>query len=836
MNRRYRVISHTPSKRYRRYGRSWLAAIAGVLMPIWVATYLGTASTIGLAQDAGVQKQEDQLIREFAPPPAPPPAPVYRPAPAPVPADPPAPAPAAPDSPPPASPQPAPPAAPAGDRPPPAPARSGPLSNYVLEFNRSPIVGNGLRLRGTYAESGLGFTRPRSWNLQSARAVIRYQHSPALVANRSNLTVRVNGVSVGSVPLNRKASQIGELTVNVPISAIQNYNQITLIAQQNNVAEGCSDPFDPTLWTEVLPDSKLVFDFYPQAIPLDLSRYPYPFFDNLELDAANITYLLPRAADSPWLTAAAQFQAGMGRLAEFRPMNTLTVKSLGQAKPDQQLVIIGTPDQQPALKSLKLPYTLVNNQLVDGSKTALPEDVGLVMLTTLREGQVPVLVVTGNGTEGVAKAVNFLLQPRQRQLGTGSAVLVDQLAEVPSPPVRQWSRYLPEANNFQLKDLKNPAGKPWEDITVRGAYTPPIEFDFRALPDDQFQRGSSMRLIYSHSPQVNPRLSTVEVRLDGAPIGSRKLTREDGATRDTLTVDLPADLIKPTSKIQVAFNLVPRELGACGRMTDQQLWGKVHQDTRFDLKRQVSVQLPNLQLLQAGYPFAAPQDLSTTAIVLPDAPTNTEVLTLLQVSERLGRLSESETIKLRAFTGNSVPEEVRDQSHLMGIGTRDRFPFSDALQSRGFQLDQFLTRRTDGSRIQTLPDTGGVVKQVISPWNRDRVLLLLTAQDPAGLDMVRNVFKKDSLFFQLKDDTMVVNTTDKTPSDFDPDAYSVSFFQQADQHRRLDNASPLGKISRFLQSHWYLLPTGTILSALLIYGIAQLYLKRVANPQGAMKK
>lgn len=836
---RHRIASRSATQRSHRYLRLLAVAITGAILPIGVAIYLGSFSAIGQAQgNSDLQKQEDQLIRQFTPPTAPPPPPVYRPAPEPA---------SEPDPPPASAPVPTPAPAPenTSESPPqssvPAkanaePAKGGSLSNYVLEFSRSPIVGNSLRLRGTYAEGRLGFTRPRSWDVRSVKTVIRYQHSPALIANRSNLTVRVNGTSVGSIPLNRKPSQIGEFAVNIPTSALQNYNEITMVVQQNNVKEGCSDPADQTLWTEILPDSKLLFGFYPQAVPLDFSRYPYPFFDDLGLDAANIAYLLPKTMNSAWLTSSAQFQAGMGRLADFRPMNTQVVKSLDQVKPNQQLVVMGTPAQQPALRSLKLPYKLLSNQLVDGNKSALPDDVGLLMLTTAKAGQVPVLVITGNGAEGVAKAAQFLLQPKQRQMGTGSAILVDQLANMPTPSARQWSRYLPETNNFQLKELKNSQGKAWEDVTVRGAYTSPMEFDFRALPDDRFQRGSSMTLVYSHSPQVNPRLSTVEVRLDGTPIAGRRLTQEDGANRDSLNVDLPEDLVKPTSKIQVAFNLVPKELGDCGKMTDQQLWGKVHSDTKFALNRQLSVKLPDLKLLQAGYPFAAPQDLSTTAIALPDTPNNSEVLALLQVSERLGRLSQSDAINLQAFNGNSIPEETRSQSNLIGIGTRDRFPFPEVIQSKGFQLDKFFTRKNDQSQIQTLPDTGGVVKQIISPWNRDRVLLVLTAQNTAGLDTVRDVFKKDSLFFQLKDDTMVVNTTAETPSAYDPDAYSVSFFQQADQQRRIDNASPIGKVNRFLQENWYLLPTGIVLSALLIYGIAQLYLKRVANSKGAAKK
>lgn len=816
-------------------------AIAWLLLSTHVGILVSTLMPLAQAQsDKTIQTQEDQLIRQFAPPPAPPPAPVYEPAPAPAPepqpefvAPEPQPAEPAPTAAEPAAPAPQASqsqAAPPENKPtsrPSEPASNAPIGQYVLEFNRSPIVGNSLRMRGTYSEARLGFTRPRNWNLKSAKALIRFQHSPALLANRSNLTVRVNGTSVGSVPLNRKQSQIGQLLVNIPPNLIQNYNEITMVAQQNN-SPTCSDPGDPTLWSEILPDSKLLFNFQPKAVPLDFSRYPYPFFDDLSLDANQVAYLLPNQITESWLTSAARYQAGLGRLADFRPLNTQLVKNLNQVPANQRLVIIGTPQEQPALRSLKLPYTIANNQFVDGNKAALPEDVGLLMLATSRNKGVPVLVITGNGPEGVAKAVQFLLQTEQRKLGTGSAVLVDKLDDVPSPPPRQWARYLPDQSSFKLADLRDAEDKPLQDATVRGSYSPPVEFNFRALPDDRFKRGSSMTLYYSHSPQVNPRLSTVEVRLDGTPIGGQRLASENGVNRESLNVNLPENLVKPNSKVQVAFNLVPREPGDCGRVTDQQLWGTVHSDTKFNLNRDSSVQLPDLKLLQAGFPFAAPQDLSTTAIALPDNPSNAEVETLLEFSERLGRLSQADTVKLQVYTAGTLPEETRKQANLVGIGKRDRFPFQEVFQAGGFQIKDLFTRRSDQSQIQTLPDTGGVVKQIISPWNGSRVLLALTAQSDSGLDKIRALFQNDSLFFQLEDDTAVINTNEKNPSEYDPDAYALEFFREANRTSQIDNSSPLSRMSRFLQENWYLLPTGIVFTALVLYGIVQLYLKRVA--------
>lgn len=864
--------------RWQKHPRFWLLLFCGILIVI-----LGNNVNLVSAQsDRSLKEQEDQLIREYTLPSAPTQTPVYKPIP---PAPPknkkpstpatrkligPQPPPQQPQSPPrkptprpqtPEKPKPQPESQPkvresvtseteAPDQPRAKPRAKSPTikeeettttealptAEYILQFNRSPVVGNRFRLRGIYSTARLGFTRPQGWKITAAKALIRYQHSPALIASRSNLTVQVNGTSIGSIPLNRKQSQIGQALFSIPGRLIQDYNDVTIVVQQQN-DEKCSDPGDATLWTEVLPDSELQFEYQAQPIPLNFSRYPYPFFDQLSLDANKIVYLLPKVNDD-WLIASSRLQAALGRQAEFRPIETSLVKDIEDLDFGDRVVVIGTPATQPALKDLDLPFPIIKNQILDGNKTPLPEDVGVLILTTTLDGAVPVLVVTGNGSEGVAKAAQFLVQPDTKKLGTGQAILVNSIKDLPAPPLREWKGFLPTKDSFKLSEIKTQENsEPLQDITVRGAGAPPVQIDFRPLPDDEFTRGSSMNLRYSYGPQVNPRTSAVEVLLDGVFIGGARLTSEDGATNKKLNVDLPANLmnrLSPTSKLEVAFRLNPREPGECGKVTDQQLTGTVHPDTSFKLNRQQSVQLPDLKLLQSGYPFTAPQDLSNTAIVVPDAPTTTDLLTMLAFSERLGRLSKADSVKIGAYTTATLPPEVRKTNNLVAIGTRDQFPLPEALtkEAGGFGLGSAFSRQSNQASIQTLPDDGGTIKEIISPDNPERVVLALSAQTENGLERVRQIISKDSWFFQLQKDTVLVSSNQENTSTYDPDAYKLDFLNRAPTTRRIENTSLLGKIARILQNNWIFLPGGILAIALLLYGISQLYLKRLSDQKG----
>jgi cellulose synthase operon protein B len=715
------------------------------------------------------------------------------------------------------------------------------LNTYNLEFNRSPIVGNRMRLRGIYSEARLGFTRPRGWKIDkqtgNIQALIRFQHSPSLYASRSNLTVMVNGTSVGSSPLNRKQSQVGQLLVNIPPSLIQDYNELTVVAQQNNHPE-CSDPNSPDLWTEILPDSKITFKYQKQPLALNFSRYPYPVFDNLGLEPSKLAYLQPRQVSESWLTAAGRFQAALGRAADFRPIETSMVTSVASVKDSDRLVIIGTPSEQPGLADLKdLPLKISGGRILDSSNNPVPEDRGVLILSSSKkdkEDGTPILIVTGNGQKGVEKAARFLAQPDLRKMGTGQVVYVDQIKDSTTPGTRQWSRHLPDRNAFKLSELKTSVnGELFNDITVRGAGAPAVEMDFRALPDDKFLRGSSMNLIYSYGPQINPRTSAVQVFLDGNFIGGARLTNESGESRKSLKVDLPANLVKPDSKLQVFFRMNAREAfdkQRCVQPPDQQLTGTVHSDTNFDLKREISVQLPDLNLLKFGYPFAAPQDLSRTTIVMSKTPSVTDILTMLELSERLGRLSQADAVKLNVYSADSLPETVRKEDNLVAIGILGQFPLPDALnKSPGINLVQAFSRTSADGNVQTPQDSQGMIKQVVSPWNSDRVVLALTAQTETGLEKVRQVLNQDPWFFQLKQDTVLVSSDKKDPIPYDPDAYQLTFSQSAPRVSRVEETTPLSKLSRLIQENWLLLPLGIVGVSLLLYGIVQIYLKRLTT-------
>ncbi|NEP76418.1 cellulose biosynthesis cyclic di-GMP-binding regulatory protein BcsB, partial [Okeania sp. SIO2G5] len=264
---------------------------------------------------------------------------------------------------------------------------------------------------------------------------------------------------------------------------------------------------------------------------------------------------------------------------------------------------------------------------------------------------------------------------------------------------------------------------------------------------------------------------------------------------------------------------------------NQQLTGTPHASTAFNLKRDISLTLPDLELLKSGFPLAAPQDLSEMAVVLPDNPTQMDVEVLLALSKRLGLLANADSVKFDVYRASSLPNTVRRQAHLVGIGRRDRFPLPAAFSGEngnGFNLSKGFTRLWKGTQIQALPDNAGVIQSVVSNQSDDHIILALTAQTDDGMVEVRNTMNRDPLFNQLRGDTILVSRNEVEPSPYSASGYTITALQQFPQ-RRIQQAGSLSALSFFFQQYWFLIPTVLICLALLLYSISQIYLNRISE-------
>lgn len=114
---------------------------------------------------------------------------------------------------------------------------------------------------------------------------------------------------------------------------------------------------------------------------------------------------------------------------------------------------------------------------------------------------------------------------------------------------------------------------------------------------------------------------------------------------------------------------------------------------------------------------------------------------------------------------------------------------------------------------------------VISPWNRQRVVLALSGQGSKGLESLTDLVAQDALFYQIEGDTALIRANTTNPDPLDPASYELAFLQQSPQVQLATTPTPPWFL-QLLRANWLLLIPGTVVLALLLYGAIQAYLNR----------
>lgn len=597
---------------------------------------------------------------------------------------------------------------------------SSPLE-AVVRFNPDLFQTEDLLMRGSSITREINFTRPSEWEVVAGTELrLVVEHSPELMPQRSTLTVAINGTTLASLRLDESNVRPTEVVVPIPPALLFEYNRLSLTANQHYTLD-CEDPFNAALWTKVASGSHILFRYRPAPLTPDLAHLPAPIFSPLRYGPASVQFLLPESPSPETLEAISIVGVWFGRAAAYRPTRIGVISSFEEA--EGHVVAVGAPSELPMLERV-------------GVVTADEANAGL-----LRTGSVPgrpdaaFLAVTGGSGVGVLAAARALTQPADGTLAAGDSYIVTNVSTpAPSRP-NEWPGFIPTRERFTLGELGV------EDTTVRGVSSLPVTVEFKRPPQFQFVEGEpEMTLRYAYGAQLDTRLSSVEVTIDGVTVKSIALDDADGEAAAERTFPIPDyRLLNENSKLRVVFHLFPKDYDPCRRMSDQQIWGTLLASTELKLPRDYYDELPDLDALRnGGFPFTRRQDLGGAAIVVGDRPSRTELACALEIAVRFGRLTKADSVALRTVT-TSLIESVADRD-LVVIGVRASQPL----------LDRVIA--SPAGRDAVLGEPGqdqGVVEEVISPWGRETVALAVAGRDVAALEKARAAIADDKLFVTL---------------------------------------------------------------------------------------
>ncbi|HEY9746674.1 MAG TPA: cellulose biosynthesis cyclic di-GMP-binding regulatory protein BcsB [Oculatellaceae cyanobacterium] len=623
----------------------------------------------------------------------------------------------------------------------------------------------GYRLKTVRTQRDYAFTRPKGWKiLPSSNIHLTFQHGSNLLPERSSLNVLVNNRILSSIPLGKHNVTPTSVNIPVPPELLKDNNILSFQVDQHYTYK-CEDPFSEELWTEILPDTALTLNYTLEPVRPDLAQYPFPLLDRLNNYTPTVVgYVVPESSSDQTLEAFAVVAAHLGQQARWRSLKPY-LADYGAVRGADNLILVGTPHENSAIHSIAsgLDLKLSGGQFTDKHGATLPADYGVLQLVPNPFNPTrAVLVVSGNGPEGVRKAAHALSQGVINKMLVGRSAVVKDYQRGADYPYRAWDGFVLKSGG-SFADL----GLPTQ--TSRGITALPIFYQLKLMPDLFLpgRRVAKLHTIYSYASQLDGSQSKLEILMNGKAIKSVPLDDKNGKSLAELTIDIPTEEVHTFNDLEYRFHLYPEKYDMCRFVTDVHIWGTIHNTSWIEFPGEVKAALPDVGLINdGGFPFTAYQDMSQTVAVLPDSVSRTDLQAMLQLFTRLGRESYSHKgLELKAYHAKSLPDDVKKGNNLILIGKKGQNTLFEQLKDKSSLLTEgaWNTLQEDQKRkvaqLHYAPGQG-IVEQLLSPWNESRVVMLLTGENDTA--MVRNaqLFENDAWFKKINPGNLVVVNDD----------------------------------------------------------------------------
>lgn len=546
-------------------------------------------------------------------------------------------------------------------------------------------------------------------------------HTGGQAEQPSRVMVELNGYMLGIVRLAEGNAERGEIQLDILPEWLRighNKFKVTLLTD-TEVCYQTDEPQPERPSVQVVLHSEgyvhLEYETFPREP--DLAHYPAPFFE-YGFEPSVVYFVLPDSPTPEDITVAATVSAGLGRYStgEIQIRSIMPSELTAEVLDNYNMIAIGLPETNVFYSQLPLP---MSPELAD-----IPDDHGVLLeMTSPWNPRRMVLGVMGRTWAGVFKAGAALNRPVSFPGFKGQTAVIEKLFDPDEleagPPVADRT----------LEDLG------YWDTVVCGTRPDSHRFFFYLPGFWQMSDDPSLKLFFTHSEILSGTVSALSVHLNDVPIGSTLLDPSN-STDGLLEVELPRWLIQDVKNtIQIVVDMSMGE-DECLYWRSDQVWTVISRKSVLHLPyepKPVELDLANL-----FRPFTDEPNLGDMCIVLPEALGPVERDALLNLAVRLGAAAGGTCLALCVDEPGNVDFELKRNNHIVAIG---RPSTNSIIREVNDRLPQpFLPDSDEPSQIHNPavlvfdPQRSvGFVQLMASPWNPDKVLLVVTGTDDEGV-------------------------------------------------------------------------------------------------------
>ncbi|MDO8691214.1 MAG: cellulose biosynthesis cyclic di-GMP-binding regulatory protein BcsB [Dehalococcoidia bacterium] len=291
--------------------------------------------------------------------------------------------------------------------------------------------------------------------------------------------------------------------------------------------------------------------------------------------------------------------------------------------------------------------------------------------------------------------------------------------------------------------------------------------------------GSYLKLVFSHSGILLEDRSTMTVQLNGAPVATVRLNR-DNANLSELKVSLPKEKLLDSFN-QIRIKLYMRILdGACtDELNNPALNTTIYGESLLHYEYASLVRKPPLTpptLADYPEPFVYPTYSwpDEFFFVVPDDPSSAELTSAASIAAKLGQLAGGKVITPTVAAASQLDPERREGYDLIFVGKAESLGLSPELKEKAFlEIVQNPSGGSASLRLsgEDLSDDSGFIRLVNSPWNPAHWVLIVSGTTDLAVQRAGTILSSKTFLGTLKGDQVVV-TQDPHPgallADYDP--------------------------------------------------------------------
>jgi len=612
-------------------------------------------------------------------------------------------------------------------------------------------------LHSPFDSNTLRFTVPPNWKFEPGASIslsydVLISGPDVLDATEDRrefggaVAVSFNRQIVETIYVDRSGNY--SLTIPIPDSALESVRPDGRHILEFDLLAGESCEYD--IRTSVTIKDESLFTFPYESLPptLDLARMPYPFYPVPEFLPNQTVFVLPASPELDEVKAAMNLFSGFGQMtgSDFSYSVVTAGELTDELLSSADLIFVGKPDKFDLLADVQFPQPVSEGRFSNLNENNT-EDGVIQFANSPWNAEKAVLLVSGDTGEAVNKAAQAISTGEIFTAADPQLVLVSAVHPLEDSQVAVESFYFSD-QGFLTKTYRG-----------FGVFNDNINF---YLPREQV--GSTEAFIdlkYLSNLFTAGRETSIAVTLNGSLLTAIDVTSPT-ENLNTSHIDIPPGLLRfGENRLEIQIKLIPNFTCDPGRLQDNFI--TILDDSILNIPVTPTEISDSTSVDLGFYPdlFLTASDLSDITFILPQSsPAAWKVAA--QIAYSLGRTVNPGLSTLNVIFGEDVQQESLNNQSLIIVGKASTLPVLNEINEMLPAPFDFTTDTASEDSLQISyripPDTSlGYLELVTSPFDNDRVLLVISGNTDDGIQFAGNALTLSEFRSSLSGQFAVTN-------------------------------------------------------------------------------